>query len=91
MERLDIVKLVDAVLLEPGEERAHRSVIGHAGIVVVDRGGEKIEETACRAIAGLDDHCRDRERNPQRRCRDRRRGVDHRRHVAAITAHADTL
>jgi hypothetical protein len=46
MERLDIDEPADAVLIEPGEERAHSSVTGHACVVVLDRGGEKIEEAA---------------------------------------------
>jgi AbiV family abortive infection protein len=37
------------------------------------------------------DHCRHRERNVHRRRRHRGRDLDHRRHVAAIAAHADTL
>ena len=40
MEGLDIDEPADAVLLEPGEERAHGPVIGHAGVVVPDRGSE---------------------------------------------------
>jgi hypothetical protein len=28
-------------MAEPGEERAHGPVIGHAGVMVLDRGGEK--------------------------------------------------
>jgi hypothetical protein len=46
MERLDIDDPADSVLLEPDEERADRPVIGHARVVVLDRGGEEIEETA---------------------------------------------
>jgi hypothetical protein len=46
MERLDIDEPADAVLLEPGEERADGPVIRHAGVIVLDRGGEKIQETA---------------------------------------------
>jgi hypothetical protein len=44
MERLDIGKLADTVLLEPGKERACRPVIGHARVVGLDRGGEEIEK-----------------------------------------------
>jgi hypothetical protein len=35
MQRLDIGESADAVLLEPGEERAHGPVIGHVGVVIV--------------------------------------------------------
>jgi hypothetical protein len=53
------------VLLEPGEERAHGPVIGHAGVVVLDRGGKKIEEPARRAIPGVGDHRRHGKRTEQ--------------------------
>jgi hypothetical protein len=36
VERLDIGELVETVLLEPGEERAHGPVIGHPRVVVLD-------------------------------------------------------
>jgi hypothetical protein len=91
MERLDIDEPADAVLLEPGEERAHGPVIGHARVVVVDRGGEKIEEPACRSITGIGDHRRHDKRTVQCRRRDRRRGLDNRRQVAPLGAHRDTL
>jgi hypothetical protein len=42
MERLDVDERGDSVLFEPGEERARRVVIGHAGVLVADRCGEKI-------------------------------------------------
>jgi len=86
VERLDIGQLANAVLLEPGEERTRRRVIGHAGVVVFDRGDEKTEETAGRPITGIGDHRRDGERTAK--CRARR--LDHRRQVAPA-AHGDTL
>jgi hypothetical protein len=75
VEGLDIRELADAVLLEPSEERAHGPVIGHARVVVLDRGGEKLEEAARRAIAGLGDHRRYGQRTLEGRRRDRRRGL----------------
>jgi hypothetical protein len=44
MERLDIGALANPMLLDPGEEVADGSVIGHARVVIVDRGREKIQE-----------------------------------------------
>ena len=44
VKRLDIGELADAVLFEPGEERADGPVIGQARVVVLDLGGKKIEE-----------------------------------------------
>ena len=83
MERLDIVEFADAVLLEPGEERTDGPVIGHARIVVLDRGGEETEETACRPVTGIGDHRRDDERTAERRDR----WLNHRRQLAPIAAH----
>jgi hypothetical protein len=91
VERLDIREFANAMLLEPGEERTRGPVIGHPGVVVLDRGGEKIEETARRAIAGVGYHRRHDERTAQRRRRDRCRGLDHCRQVGSLGAHADTL
>ena len=62
-------------------------VIGHARIDVLDRGGEETEGTACRPIAGIGDDRRYDQRTAERR--DRR--LDHRRQVAPIAAHRDTL
>ncbi len=88
---LDVGELADAVLLDPGEERAHGPVIGHARVLVADVGGEEFQEPARGVIAGIGDHGRHRERAAQRRRLDRRRGLDHRRHVAPLGAHSDTL
>jgi hypothetical protein len=41
VEWLDCNELVDAVLLEPGEEMAHGSVIGRAGILIADGRGAR--------------------------------------------------
>ena len=70
---------------------AHGPVIGHARVLVADRGGEEFEEAARGMIAGVGDHRRHGERTAQRRCLDRRRGLDHRRQVAPLGAHGDTL
>jgi hypothetical protein len=91
MEWLDIGELANAVLLEPGEERTDRPVIGHARMIVLDRSGEEFEEPAGCTVTGFGDHCRHGQRAVECRRRDRRRDLDHRRHVAAIAAHADTL
>jgi hypothetical protein len=53
VDRLDIGELVDAVLRQPGKERARSPVIGQAGVLVADRGGEEFEEPARRVIAGI--------------------------------------
>ena len=90
MERLDIGELADAVLIEPGEERAHGAVIGHARVLVADRGGEEFEKAAGGMIAGIGDHDRHRHRAVQGRP-DRHRDLDHRRQVIPLGAHADTL
>ena len=58
MQRLDIDQLGDAALFEPGEERAARPVIGHAGVLVADRGGEEFEEAARGMVAGVGDRRR---------------------------------
>jgi hypothetical protein len=44
MERLDIREFANPMLLQPGEEVADGPVIGHACVVIVDRGREKIQE-----------------------------------------------
>ena len=90
VDRLDVDELDDAVLLEPGEEMAGGPVIGHPGVLVADVGGEEFEEPARRMIAGIGDRRRHGERAAQRRRLDRRRGLDDRRHVAPLAAHADT-
>jgi hypothetical protein len=58
------------------------------GRAPADPDGEKIEETARRPIAGVGDHRRHDKRTVQR---DRGRGLDHRRQVAPLVAHSDTL
>jgi hypothetical protein len=58
-QRLDADELVDAVLLEPGEEVAHGPVIGGARVLLADRGGEEFEEAARRMLAGGCDDRRD--------------------------------
>jgi hypothetical protein len=59
MKRLDIGQLADPVFLDPPKERAHGPVIGQAGVVVFDRGGEELEEAPrgapCSRIAGRPD------------------------------------
>jgi len=52
VQRLDADELVDAVLLEPGEELPRRAVIGGARVFVADPGGEEFEEAARCLIAG---------------------------------------
>jgi hypothetical protein len=91
VDRLDVGELADLVLLDPGEKMAGGPVIGHAGVLVADGGGEEFEEPARRMSAGAGDHCRHNERAAQRRRLDRRRGLDHRRQVAPLGAHHDTL
>jgi hypothetical protein len=44
LQRLDRHELVDAVLLEPGEEVTHGAVIGGVRVLVADRGGEEFKE-----------------------------------------------
>jgi hypothetical protein len=46
VDRLDVGKLADAVLLDPGKEEARGTVIGHARVLIADRGGEKFDEAA---------------------------------------------
>ena len=79
------------MLLDPGEEVARGPVIGHAGVLVADRGGKELEEPTGGMVAGAGDHGRHGERAAQRRRLDRRRGLDDRRHVAPLGAHGDTL
>ena len=45
----------ELVLVAPGEEPAAGPVIGHAGVLVADRGGEEFQEAARRAVAGVGD------------------------------------
>jgi hypothetical protein len=91
VNRLDIVELANAVLLDPGEEVAHGPVIGHPGVFVADLGGEKLNEASRRVIADIGDNRRHSERAAQRCHLHRRRDLDHRRQVAPPGAHGDTL
>jgi hypothetical protein len=91
VDRLDVDELADLVLLDPGKEVAGGPVIGHAGVLVADGGGEELEEPAGGMIAGADDHRRHGERAAQPRRLHRRRGFDHRRQIAPLGTHADTL
>jgi hypothetical protein len=67
VERLDVGELADTVLFEPGEERAHGAVIGHARVVLLERGRKIGDETSRRRAAGLGDDRRDDERIGERR------------------------
>jgi hypothetical protein len=60
VDRLDLDQ-PDLILFEPGEERAGRSVIGHARILVADRDRKKFEKAARGKLAGVGDHRRHRE------------------------------
>jgi hypothetical protein len=53
MQRLDIGQSADPMLVEPGKKRTRSPVIGHPGIIAVDRGGEEFQESARRAIASI--------------------------------------
>ena len=53
MNRLDIGEVADAVLLDPGKEVTRGPVIGHAGVLVADRRGEKLDEAARGVLAGI--------------------------------------
>jgi hypothetical protein len=44
VQRLDVGDAAELVLVAPGEEPADGPVIGHAGILVADGGGEKFQE-----------------------------------------------
>ena len=81
MKRLDIGEFADTMLIELGKERANGPVMGHARVVVLDRGGEKIEKPLYRPAAGVGDHRRHRSRTVQRRRPDRRCAVKDRRQV----------
>jgi len=91
MERLDIRELADAMLFEPGEERAYGPVIGHTRVVVLDRGGEEIEKAPRCPVAGVGDHHRHRERTLQRRRFDQYRCLDDGRNAKPIDAHGHTV
>ena len=56
MQRLDIRNLADLVMVAPGEEPSCSPVIGHAGVLVADGGGEEFEEAAGGLVAGGGDN-----------------------------------
>ncbi len=56
MQRLDIGDLAELVMVAPGEEPLGGSVIGHAGVLVADGGGEEFEEAADGLVAGGGDN-----------------------------------
>jgi hypothetical protein len=58
VKRLDIDQRHDPGGVEPGEEVRHRPVIGHAGVLVADGGGEEFQEAPHRGIAGAGDRRR---------------------------------
>ena len=91
VDGLDVGELANTVPLDPGEEVARGPVIGHARVLVTDGDGEELEEAARGMLADVGNHRRYRECAPRCRHLDRRRGVDHRRQVAPLGAHGDTL
>jgi hypothetical protein len=58
---LDIGELADAVLLDSRKKGAHSSVIGHAGVLIADLGGEEFQESARGMVAGIGDRRRHRD------------------------------
>jgi hypothetical protein len=58
VNRFDVGKLADLVLLDPGEEMTRGTVIGHAGVLVTDRRVEKLDKAARGMVAGIGDHRR---------------------------------
>ena len=58
MQRLDIDELAELMLIAPGKELEHRSVIGHAGILVADGRREEFEEASGGVVTGVVDHRR---------------------------------
>ena len=67
MDRLDVGQFADPVPLDPGEEGTRSRVIGHARVLVADRGGEEFEEAARGMLTGIGDHRRHGQRAAQRR------------------------
>jgi len=55
VDRLDVGELANLVLLDPGKEVAGGPVIGHARVLVADRGGEEFQEPARCMVAGAGD------------------------------------
>jgi hypothetical protein len=76
MDRLDISELANAVLLDLGKEVAGSPVIGQTDVFVADGGGEELQEPARGVFAGIRDYGRHGKFAAQRRCLDRRRGLD---------------
>jgi hypothetical protein len=91
VDRLDVGELANLVLLDPAKEVAGGPVIGHARVLVADRGGEEFQEPARCMVAGAGDHGRHGERAAQRRNLDRRCGFAHCRQVTPHGDHGDTL
>ena len=58
VERLDVDELADLVTVDPGKELRHGPVIGHAGVLVADGGGEEFQEPSRGMVAGAGDHRR---------------------------------
>ena len=58
VQRLDVDKLAQVVVLAPGEEPAYRMQVGDARVLVADGGGKEFEEAARRMVAGIGDDCR---------------------------------
>ncbi len=58
MQRLDISDTADAMPVAPAEKIANRPVISHAGVLVADGGGEKLEEPTRGLVAGIGDDAR---------------------------------
>ena len=58
VHRLDIGDTADAVPIAPAEKVTNRPVIGHAGVLVADSGGEELEEPARGLVAGISDDAR---------------------------------
>jgi kynurenine formamidase len=72
VQRFDIGDATELVFIAPGEEPTDSVVVGHAGVLVADGGGEKFQEAPRRLVAGVgddrryDDLRRDSARDPRR-------------------------
>ena len=55
VQRLDVGELADPVMVAPGEEPPAGMVIGRAGVLVADGGGEEFQEAARGVVAGVGD------------------------------------
>jgi hypothetical protein len=58
MNRLDLGERADLVPLEPREKMARGPIIGHTGVLIADRRGEKFDEPARCVFTGIGDHRR---------------------------------